>query len=206
MNEIDEYIHANIPNEVRDKKIRKRLTYFFESLAEGLNSYHRHSEKPIFISISSDHGYTLLPINSKSITISEDSDISHGRVLVSGMPKFEDENLTTRIEEGSEKYYIARDYQHFGQKPKGAVHGGITPQEMIVPSVLISTSEVAQYKNLSVRLEGEVFRGKNENTVKLSFINPNPHKVNILSIHIPNSSTVEKVDYSLVLRYFMWVD
>jgi len=180
VNEIDEFIHESISESTRKIKIKRKLNNFFNSLNDGIKSFNSHSSLPLIIGITSDHGYTILPADAEYIPTPEGTDISHGRVAsdVSDLNDINQDDIFS-FTSGENACILAREYKYFGSKPRGAVHGGITPQEILVSGVLISTEKIANTKELIVRLEGKLFRGKKENKLQLVLVNPNSISVEI---------------------------
>ena len=182
LNRTDGYIHEQVPRFTLDRNIEKEIRSFFINLKEGIRNYSAVNENPLFIAITADHGHSILTKTGESLAVGDEGIISHGRVT-SQVSDEVDETLFHKLgNEDGEVRFIARGYNWFGTKPKGTVHGGMTPQETVVPSMLYSSEKIVSHKPLIVGIKGEIKRGKADNPMELKIINPNYHKVNIVSI------------------------
>ena len=86
------------------------------------------------------------------------------------------------------KLSIPKGYYCFGKKPLGATHGGCTPQEMAVPWFSISDTKPEPLKELSFSIEGEIFRKRDSNLLKIVVSNPNQYQVSISQLKIEDFS------------------
>jgi hypothetical protein len=88
-------------------------------------------------------------------------------------------------------FIVPSGYACLGSRPRGAVHGGLSPQEVITPLLVSYTAIEMSFRNLEVALDGEVRRGRTVNSVKLRIANPNSVSVLITDLE-SNLLTVNK--------------
>jgi len=86
---------------------------------------------------------------------------------------------------GVSAYAVTRGYAYVESKPKGAVHGAVTPQEAVVPFMSYDqrTADDA-YHGLKVSIDGEIRRRRAENELQLRITNPNTSPVIIDSVSV----------------------
>jgi hypothetical protein len=144
--------------------------------------------KGIYVIIVGDHGYTVLPRESKTIDVCEDTIISHGRAVEGIIDLDEDSCWVVRDNVGmlKQNYTIARGYRYLGSRPRGAVHGGMTPQELAVPVLVASRQKVETPMDLAIVIEGPIRRRRRVNPISIEIANPNrfPVIVNEVKLHL----------------------
>jgi len=130
-----------------------------------------------------DHGYTTLPRKeANKILVSEDlAEITHGRVyhLTEGVESRIPSDCVLFIEDN---LAVAKGYHYFANPPKGATHGGATPEEMIVPFFTIEKKK-EELDLVSFKLPAEEeYRRRRKQIVEILITNPNTEDVEISSI------------------------
>ena len=160
---------------------------------------------PVIV-ICSDHGYTELPKNqtvsmegegmkSRSLALTEESTVPESvwslQKDLFGLPR---------------KMAIPLGYGYFGKQPKGASHGGCTPQEMAVPWMVFSKSKPKETLPVSVIIEGEIHRGRKDNPVKISISNPNPYEIRLLELIIDECSPLQSSPLTIAAESFEKID
>lgn len=184
VNDFDEKVHKAIPEVVRREKISKLLKELAEDLAQAVRRYEERHGEMLQIVITGDHLYTSLPGQANRLEIPSGSmEITHGRLArfsASELPPAGDSWYPLSGEQGylPGAYLIARRYHYFGSKPKGAGHGGMTPEEVAVPVLTLSLQSLPQVELLSLSVVGEIYR-RRESQVILKIGNPNRLKVSI---------------------------
>jgi hypothetical protein len=76
-------------------------------------------------------------------------------------------------------------YGCFGKRPKGAAHGGCSPQEVAVPWFILSFQKPEPAIPPTVAVDGEIYRKRKNNRLKVSFSNPNNYALSIVEIYLP---------------------
>jgi hypothetical protein len=93
----------------------------------------------------------------------------------------------------NEHYIVPRGYQYIGRRPVGWTHGGLTPEEVVVP-LFYFTPQQLSYENIDVRIIGELeaFR---ESTLTVAISNPNqiPLQWVIFRLYDGSVYTVERI-------------
>lgn len=187
-------VHKSFPNEIeRRRKFEKYLYSLIEEIATGIQKYEDYHRGSLTVIITGDHGYTVLPKSAKGIVAPDSEHAHHGRVYEGKLQ--EDSNNFFVIESSIGKldrtYTVTRGYNYFNPKPHGAVHGGITPQELAVPVIIFSRKGIREFHEISINIEGEIRRGLADNPILVRFSNPNRFSVNIkdVSLHLVDLKT-----------------
>lgn len=187
-NEIDRLTHRPINPDWRRTLIESHLNEIVDGIINARESHKRLYGTELSVVISSDHGFTEQPENSTVLTVSEnDWNVNHNRLLINKNkenPSPDDyfHISTEMIGGGSDSYYVARGYKTVGSRPRGAMHGGITPQEVIVPMIFIDSSVDTTFKSLSLAITGEIRRGRSNDSISITIFNNNSSPVTIKSL------------------------
>lgn len=181
-NKFDIYIHRPMTFEKRfddHKKILNRISKEIEDFLrdEGV------------VLLLGDHGYTTLPHNedNKISVANKEAKITHNRVL-----EVKEENKAGILP--LENVYwidnniaIAQAYHYFDSLPRGATHGGATPEEMIVPFVVIEKEIEKTFKLLELNLLQKEYLRKKKHVTKLVINNQNVYNLQVVSIQFKPS-------------------
>ncbi|RJQ08450.1 MAG: hypothetical protein C4551_05135 [Bacillota bacterium] len=193
-NNLDELVHKSLSPEKRRQLISSTLDDLCQEVAEARKLFLiRHGVAPTFI-VCSDHGFTELPKPTKVTCQPECGEalLSHCRVLRTNcLPELVGEGLATVSRDmlggGNVLYIISRGYTCVGSRPRGATHGGLTPQEIIVPVWALGDEDVT-YRDVEIALVGEVRRGRPENVVELRIANPNATSVRVQDVKLTRAT------------------
>jgi len=180
VNRADQMIHEPAQSEARRESIYAMLSDLVSQIYEAIKMFMKLHQENLAVIITSDHGFTELPQSSKVINVAEDiaGYVSHNRLLHTpddNYPQIEGLQLIGRdILPGFQgTLQIAKGYSCIKAKPKGATHGGLTPQEIIVPIIVLNTAESSRYNMPEVGILGEVRRGRAVNPLKITIVNSN---------------------------------
>ena len=191
VNHLDqELLHRNYRQHLREKKYKEFIKKQGEEIARCLSYYKELYGKSLKLLIASDHGYTVIPKHTGIIDIplkkSDKVRTVSGLELkeISDMDRENIWTLNPDLYGLNSKLSIPKGYYCFGKKPLGATHGGCTPQEMVVPWFSISDTKPEQPKELSFSIEGEIFRKRDNNLLKIVVSNPNPYQISISQLKI----------------------
>ena len=188
-NDIDGMAHRQINSDRRRSIIESHLNEIVDSVITARESHKLFYGTELSIVITSDHGFSELPDGNKVLAISEDEwSIDHNRLLINNEkenPSPEDYLHISKemLGGGSSSFYVARGYRTVGNRPKGAVHGGITPQEVIIPVLFIDSSVDSTFKSLGVAISGEVRRGRS-NHISVEIFNNNSFPVTVKALDL----------------------
>ncbi|HPI29624.1 MAG TPA: BREX-4 system phosphatase PglZ [Bacteroidales bacterium] len=128
--DLDSFIHQNLykyPN-----SIIAEINLVYSIIEDIISKLHNQT-----IAIVSDHGFTSLPrlVDSKRLNLNDEHE---GRCALAD-PKF---NISSEdyivYKNSSSKYIVALKHASIGDKPKRESHGGCTPEEVLVPTIIIS--------------------------------------------------------------------
>ena len=189
------------------KEVRRRLS----DLVGAVSDFARRidAEGDLVVIICSDHGSTRIPAEAPNIIdqpfYTERLANPHHRYI--GLSDEEMERLPDNVDfecyrlprggfDLNENYLVARGYGRFKRTDEATyVHGGLTPEETIVP-LCVFQPVVEKAKDLSVRLLDDEFRYGAKGTVQLELVNVNPYPCRDLHLDILD----ENVDYEPVDR------
>lgn len=191
-NDLDEIIHKSLSHEKRRERIIHLLTNLAESIVSVKEEFESSHQKSIAIIITSDHGYTEFPddnVISVSQLLEDDYQVKHCRVLYSKKKNIPEIPGLIEIDEKylnwpKETLLVPRGYGCINSKPKGATHGGLTPQEVCIPLIVFDPTEKIEYRDIEVAIDGTVRRGRSNNYTNIILINPNPITVEVKDISL----------------------
>ena len=192
--DIDKFMHEE-DSQVEGKRsdeVKRLLEIRIKQIAKAIRSA---SEKRIKLFISSDHGSTKCLIKSRTIRNSTILQASRDNPKERCI-ELTDNVLNTQIDE-EEVYYlkaeetlnnknwaIARGYRYFGRFDYGYRHGGLTPEETIVPMLCCEINQDEIFP-LKVNYAGlyEIQLGFTE-TFRLTIQNENDAFIQIYSVSV----------------------
>jgi|GEM_PF-2323214 len=190
-NKLDrEYLHAALSPYVRWSKYAEHLKKQAAAIVEAARMVKDQYGYTLFINICSDHGYTELPTNAHVIEVGDRKNVKPRSAFRGESETFAgvDPALIWHLKPDlyglHEEMIIPTGYACFGKRPKGATHGGCTPQEMAVPWLSITLRKLEIPKPPYFTLEGEIFRMRKENALSLTISNPNPSTIEIRDISL----------------------
>jgi hypothetical protein len=130
------------------------------------------------IAIVSDHGLTALSRHAASKKYGKD-DSHEGRFIeVKDKDHIPDTDYIIHKSEVDQKnYLIALKHNSLGKKPIREVHGGVTPEEVLVPFIVISNKKESSEIDYSIMIEKTVIP-KKEPLISIR-ITPKPSTANI---------------------------
>lgn len=181
-NQFDNYIHQPMTFEKR-----------FGDHVEMLNRISKDIESFLddggVVLLLGDHGYTTLPQNeaNKIDFFNEKVEITHSRVLE---VKNGDKKAILSINNAhwiGDNVAIAQCYHYFDSLPRGATHGGATPEEIIVPFFIIEKEKEKLFNMLNFDFLEKKYLRKKKHTTTFIMDNPNAYEVKINSIQFKPS-------------------
>ena len=180
-----ELLHAQFSPAVRQKRYAEHLKNLAFNIADAGSLYKDLFGRELIAVVASDHGYTEIPDGVKVIKSSEKAKSRSAVVTDESFSSGEVWELTPEDLFGlHKKMAIPWGYDCFGSKPRGATHGGSTPQEIAVPWIVINRSKPSPLIPLMLHLEGSIYRRQKENRISLCISNPNEYSIKILQIQM----------------------
>jgi len=189
-NDIDGLAHRQMNPDRRRVKIEDHLDDIVDGIISAREIHKRLYGSELAVVISSDHGFTELPDDNTILPASESAwSIEHGRLLINPgkeNPSPDDYHHISKEMLGGadETFYVAKGYRTVKGRPRGGVHGGITPQEMVVAVIVIDSSVDTTFYQVKVGLGGEVRRGRSSNAVSIEIYNSNSAPVTVKSLEL----------------------
>ena len=196
--EIDKTLH-------RDDNEFDGPTARLETISELLNerltkivaAMNRQTDRPTKLIISTDHGATKclrngLNIKNAKITAAaaanprERTVRLEGKLLTEHIDATETYHLTPDVTRNPVAYIAARGYRYFGSNDRGYRHGGLTPEETIVP-VIIAEMAAFTVEPLQVSYYGSVdgvTQGKTLKNFGIQVLNRNAFAVKLLTVSV----------------------
>lgn len=172
--------------------------------------------------IGSDHGATLLPAGApprrlphatrEVVDVWEGSTderstghVSSRAVLVNDVQRLQIDqpgdwhHLERLAYQLPQDYLVTRGYAAIGRRPSGWTHGGLTPEETIVPLMHLAPKPLI-VQSLSLVISGQV-RVRQAGTLTLVLLNPNPAPLDDIVIQVADLAPVTIVRIAAGERY-----
>ncbi len=172
----DKLVHRPLPEHIRREKIRQYLRDIADALGSAAELIERRCPEAPTVAIVGDHGYTCLGRDvGRGILIADGVKATHGRAAYPPVGHPADSVAVLQAEDFMlrEEVAVARSYHYFEPRPRGAVHGGMTPQELAVPLIVVSTVQPESLRDLEIIVSGSVIRGRRENEIEIKVTNSN---------------------------------
>jgi hypothetical protein len=185
-----EYLHASLTPYARREKYGAHIKKQAEAIIEAALVVKEQHGANLCIGICSDHGYTELP---QKVCILEVQGSKTGKARSIAIDQHaifdqDDENNIWRLNPGllglHQEMAIPLGYGCFGKRPKGAAHGGCTPQEVAVPWFILSFQKPAPAISPTVAIDGPIFRKRKDNRLTVLLSNPNNYPLSIIEIYL----------------------
>lgn len=182
-NSADEFVHKRLPADKRRERIEEQLSKLLEDISEARQEHRDQGRGSLSVMIVSDHGYTEMPNTvGCCVPTPEGLQESHGRVVFGAMEQVrESEGIqvipTELVGGGTTAYAVTSGYNYFGSRPHGASHGGLTPQEVVVPLLVVGDQAELDHRDCEIAVTGNVNRGLSSNPIRISIVNPNDSQV-----------------------------
>lgn len=204
----------------------------FEDLARNLDEVHRicvQRSQPLYIFVGSDHGATLLPENATLLTLPdtarEITDVwssepsnrdphwtsTRAAALAISDPQNIDRSVWYFLDRErfqlDQHYLVPRGYGYLKRRPAGWVHGGLSPEETIVPLMQLS-KETLTILPIEHELRGDL-RSNQAGSLTLILRNLNPFPVsdlhfvvadNLAEIRVPHIPPSQRVELAISVR------
>ena len=195
VHDIDREMHKNDGDfyHGRTQEIERYLNKYIHVVADIIR---KNPERRINLFISTDHGATKCLANAQMIKNPKLDELALSRPHERCIPLTEElakENwersdtymLNKTMSRNKFDWVIARGYKYFGRNDSGYRHGGLTPEEVVVPVI---TGQILQLDaiKLSVRPIGltEFRFGKTEKNFKFRIGNADVNNILISSVSI----------------------
>jgi hypothetical protein len=192
--EIDEFMHKE-DKDIDSKRILEITRLLNLRIRQIANIIKSNSDKKIKLIISSDHGSTKCLTkgqnikNSSLLEACKDNPKERcveivGKLSKVNLDENEIYNLKKEMTHNVNDWVIAKGYRYFGKFDYGYRHGGLTPEETIVPFLIC---EIAQNEIIPIKI---IFSGLFDlqlgytETIKMQIRNDNDAVVEIEKIQI----------------------
>lgn len=178
-NEVDSIAHEYGIDILRDNNIKIALDKLLSNLIAAVQEYERLHQSRLKVILIGDHGYLPLPKHFNKISINDSVPCHHSRVAL-----IDNIDGCYSLKSAKAEFSLTKGFNILGKKPRGSVHGGLTPDELVVPMMILSTTPSATIFEPSITLDGEVRRHYHACQFKIEITNPNPVKLNLLDVQI----------------------
>lgn len=174
-NQFDVLIHA-------DMNYGKRFNDHISLLRRSKEELDNFTNEGGVVVITGDHGFTILPDKKDNcISLPEDTPESHRRIA------YYDNALKDKIGTNVyiyDKLALAKGYTYFNTFPRGGTHGGLSPEEAVVPLIVIDKTSVISLIPLEFTLLEKPYFRRQIIQTSLIIYNPNPFDLKIDGIDI----------------------
>jgi len=177
-------VHSSYASSIRLKRAGAVMVSLAGEIGEAMTAYRTRFGRPLALVLTSDHGYTELPKDCPVVKIPA-SKTDHQRVAHAGVASTVGYGLGELAGDKTRSdLFVAPGYQCFASRPTGAAHGGITPQELVIPLALYDPTSPGsdEYAPPTVSMSGKPRRGFADNGVVLTVVNVNPSPLTIQSV------------------------
>lgn len=187
-----------------DATIRGYLMDLVQKLGR-ISSICHEQGRPLHILVGSDHGSTLLPANAplrripkatrEVVDVWDDGKEQQAADSVSARAVVVADTTQQRIDQSDEwhflshvpyqlpqDYLIPRGYAAVGRRPSGWTHGGLTPEETIVPLIHLAPQAPVFY-DLVVTISGQI-RPRQDGVLSVLLVNPNLAPLDTITFQI----------------------
>ena len=198
INKLDVSSHGgffDLEDEIKDF-LRRIAKYVKDFLPLGIVS------NKFYFVISTDHGSCIIPPNVKKLKEPQGAKVEkvHKRFVYTESESRLDENwyFLDKNKFGLiESVAIAKGYSYIGnRKPKGLVHGGMTPEETLVPYLEFCLKPLDVKAIQCFHSSSPIPIGTRKHKVELSIRNLNDYKISNITLYIPSHSIeihIEKI-------------
>jgi len=193
--EIDTLLHKNDSefSEGRENEIKRILQKLIEPISNAVKS---STERQVKLVISTDHGATKCLENGRNITnpkLLEAAKDKPRERCIKLEGKLKNENIDSsemyflpkEISRNNDDWAIARGYRYFGRNDSGYRHGGLSPEETIVPVMFCEISNIEPVI-LSIKYLGnkKLAFGKTEKDFSIQIRNMSIPTIELIAISI----------------------
>lgn len=181
--------------------LERQMRSFFENIAEDIKTFlfqYTFSERFLLI-ISTDHGSCVLPPSTKGLKEPKEGKIEkeHKRFVCLDTNRNLGENwyFLDKNKFGlPESIAIAKGYSFIGnRKPKGLIHGGMTPEETIIPHLEFSL-QLPELKNIQCYHSSSPITGTRKQQVEFLIRNLNVYEISNVFVYVPSHSIEIKIE------------
>ena len=181
--------------------LERQMRTFFENIAEDIKKFLSHHKFPklFLLIISTDHGSCMIPPNIKGLKEPKEGKIEkeHKRFVYLNSSHNLGENwyFLDKNKFGlPESIAIAKGYSFIGKrKPKGLIHGGMTPEETLIPHMEFCLQPL-ELKDIQVYHSSSPIIGTRKQEVELSIRNLNDYEISNVTVYVPSHSIEIKID------------
>lgn len=177
-------LHVPLHPDERAEKYAHHMEELADAVIKAVRRIESHFGGSPLVLVCSDHGYTEIP--RESPVIGEGQPDSKSRSRKANGPLGEPERVWRLSSEFGlhHQMEIPLGYGCFGSRPRGATHGGATPQEVAVPWMIFGSTEPDQIEQLRISVKGEVHRKRKENPVQVCIYNPNLFPITLVDLSL----------------------
>ncbi len=184
--------------------LERQMRTFFENIAEDIKKFLSHHKFPklFLLIISTDHGSCMIPPNIKGLKGLKEPkegkiEKEHKRFVYLNSSHNLGENwyFLDKNKFGlPESIAIAKGYSFIGKrKPKGLIHGGMTPEETLIPHMEFCLQPL-ELKDIQVYHSSSPIIGTRKQEVELSIRNLNDYEISNVTVYVPSHSIEIKID------------
>jgi hypothetical protein len=181
--------------------LERQMKAFFENIAEDIKKFlsHHTFSKPFLLIISTDHGSCVIPTNIKGLKEPKEGKIEkeHKRFVYLNSSHDLRENwyfLDKNKYALPDSIAIAKGYSFIGnRKPKGLIHGGMTPEETLIPHIEFNLQFI-ELRAIQCYHSSSPIIGTQKQKIELSIRNLNDYEISNVEVYIPSHSIEIKIE------------
>lgn len=180
----------DLDDEIRDS-INRWAKYIKNYIFRGVENKNLPRDKIVVI-VSTDHGSCILPKGSRGYNkpSGAEIDLEHKRFVFVNQREYINDNWFYMDKDKfglRENMAIIKGYNFVGKgKPKGLVHGGLTPEETFIPHLEFCLSPVKIKSIQCIHISDPIPLGNIKRKAEIMIRNPNEYEIKNIRIHIPS--------------------
>jgi hypothetical protein len=171
--------------------------------------------RPMHVLVGSDHGGTLLPAEAHNLLLPQTSQTIDdlwepettqqetqkpsaraATILYPDRINYDDRAMWYVLDRDGfqldQHYLVPRAYNYIGRRPSGWTHGGLTPEEVVVPMMHFTTKQIER-QPLTIELVGQL-RANQPAIITAVIINPNRFSVETLTLDVERGTASLQVE------------
>lgn len=192
--ELDPTAHGFVVD--RESAVQSKLAFLARAIAKAIEGLSTRFDRIIAV-VDSDHGSTLIPKSAKKLdkppnASSEHKDTHRRFVILSGDADLDTEDwyvLRPAQFGNRDVFAVARGYAYVEKRPLYYTHGGLTPEETIVPHIEFKARAVPDWRPIEVVYSGQPIRPGRAQEATLVARNLNPTGLSNVRLFIQGTVT-----------------
>lgn len=198
-NQLDQILHRPATERQRRNRARSYLIDTCKRVREACDNYALVTNRKLTVVFAADHGHTILPPTGRALEIPEGGEVTHSRAVklpAGTQTTLEGARYLDAETWGlAEPFLVAEGHNYFGNRPPGTVHGGMLPEEVVIPVVTVQPGLTVQdaITDPLIAVKGRVLRNRASSRVQIRIENPNEETVFVCQLVISHATGLPSI-------------